>query len=199
MFTPKPGSQGATELNNNADNIISILASLDNNNFFIDYIHEHTPSSLIIFNLLRHSILISMAKELNKDYDDSEIKRRALEMAKSVLDGDIFFVFRETEEITNRKDDTIRIEEREINHFWEKENKDIFKEKPYYVKTIIETIERSRSLLDYGFKFSIELPKYWGGGKFEFSKEKMEPAKEKKTVTETIHTLIIDDNEGNDE
>jgi hypothetical protein len=54
---------------------------------------------------------------------------------------------------------------------------------PKYMEMITETVERSRGLIDGGFKLSLKLPAYLGGGSFELEKE---ANKETKTTRKVI-------------
>ncbi len=53
-----------------------------------------------------------------------------------------------------------------------------------YVEEIIETTERSRGLINGGFKIGFHLPSQFGGVGFEFERE---PAKETKITTKRIY------------
>jgi len=54
---------------------------------------------------------------------------------------------------------------------------------PKYIEMITQTVERSRGLIAGGFKLSLKLPEYLGGGGFELEKE---ANKETKTTRKAI-------------
>ncbi len=54
---------------------------------------------------------------------------------------------------------------------------------PQYIEMITETVERSRGLISGGFKLSLKLPDYLGGGGFEIEKQ---ANKETKTTRKAI-------------
>ena len=57
---------------------------------------------------------------------------------------------------------------------------------PEYVEAITETVERSRGLINGGFKLGFKLPDALGGCGFEFEKK---PRKETKTIKKAVFRL----------
>ena len=55
---------------------------------------------------------------------------------------------------------------------------------PYYREEIIETLERSKGLLDGGIKVSFKLPDFLGGAEFNFEKR---PKEETRKITREIY------------
>ena len=55
---------------------------------------------------------------------------------------------------------------------------------PEYMEAMTETVERSRGLIEGGFKFAFKLPESLGG--FEFNLER-KPRKETKTIKKAIY------------
>ena len=51
---------------------------------------------------------------------------------------------------------------------------------PYYLEEITESVERSRGLLDGGFKFGFKLPDALGGAEFNFERKPREETKKLK-------------------
>ncbi len=54
---------------------------------------------------------------------------------------------------------------------------------PVYIEVMTETVERSRGLMDGGFRVSFKLPDALGGFGFEYEKK---PSKEAKTIKKAI-------------
>ena len=54
----------------------------------------------------------------------------------------------------------------------------------HYLEQITESVERSRGLLDGGFKFGFKFPDKLGGGSLEFERK---PREERKTTTKAIY------------
>ena len=55
---------------------------------------------------------------------------------------------------------------------------------PHYREEITETLERSRGLLDGGFKFGFKLPDFLGGAEFNFERL---PKEETRKITKEIY------------